>query len=231
MGKYAKKQKIQKIKGTNNGGMKKSKKGKKSAAASRDNGVKKGKSGQKRKAKAASKRHAAAIREARQVADAQTAAAEQPAAGGDVNMDGGGGAGANAVGGETGQEAAKLVSFLARARTENKAMEALKKALNVGHSSEALGAALTHLAGRGLAAGVRALLERGAPTNVQDHTQPPGRTTPMQLAASRGHVNVVRVLAEAGADRTGALEASQDLAKLGAVFAEEKRAIQAVLGR
>ncbi len=76
---------------------------------------------------------------------------------------------------------------------------------------------------------VQLLLERGAPTNVHDLTQPPGRTLPLQLAASRGHVNAVRMLVQAGADKTGALEASQDLAKLGAVFAEEKNAIQAVL--
>jgi len=122
-------------------------------------------------------------------------------------------------------------SFIQGARTEAKAMDALKKALNCGHEQEALGAALVHCAGRGLAAAVRLLIDRGAPTTSHDASQPPGRTTPMQLAASRGHVNVVRALVEAGADRTGALEASQDLAKLGAVFAEEKKAIQAALGR
>ena len=47
-----------------------------------------------------------------------------------------------------------------------------------------------------------------------------GRSTPLQLAASRGHVNAVRFLVEAGADKTGAAEAAQELSKLGAVFSE-----------
>merc|ERR1712137_5567 len=98
--------------------------------------------------------------------------------------------------------------------------DALKKALYAGHAKEALGLALYHCASRGLTPCVRALLEAGASANAQDTSQPSGRSTPMQIAASRGHVNVVRLLAEVGADHTGALEASQDLAKLGAVFAE-----------
>merc|ERR1712048_792475 len=112
----------------------------------------------------------------------------------------------------------KLVQFLSRAKTERKV-------------EEALGLALNHCAGRGLTPCVRAIVEAGASVNAQDPSQPLGRSTPLQLAASRGHVNVVRLLVEAGADRTGALEASQDLAKLGAVFAEERRAIVAVLSK
>merc|ERR1712187_938064 len=106
-----------------------------------------------------------------------------------------------------------------------------KKALYAGHDKEALGCALNHCARRGLTPCVRALMEAGASVNAQDTSLPSGRTTPIQIAASRGHVNVVRLLVEAGADRTGALEASQDLAKLGAVFAEERRAIVAVLSK
>jgi len=125
----------------------------------------------------------------------------------------------------------KLVQFLSRAKTERKVEDALKKAFQAGHDKEALGLALNHCAGRGLTPCVRAIIEAGASVNAQDPSQPLGRSTPIQLAASRGHVNAVRLLAEAGADRTGALEASQDLAKLGAVFAEERQAIVAVLKR
>mmetsp|Transcript_43859 Transcript_43859/g.113261 ORF Transcript_43859/g.113261 Transcript_43859/m.113261 type:complete len:209 (-) Transcript_43859:41-667(-) len=127
--------------------------------------------------------------------------------------------------------AEKLVSFLSRAKTESKAMEALRKALANSPDAGALGAALGHCAGRGLATCVRLLLENGAPADVHNPLQPPDRTTPLQLAASRGHVNVCRALVEAGADRTGAAEACQALAQLGAVFAEERKAIQALLMR
>mmetsp|Transcript_89511 Transcript_89511/g.258168 ORF Transcript_89511/g.258168 Transcript_89511/m.258168 type:complete len:212 (-) Transcript_89511:19-654(-) len=210
MGKFTKKPKVQKTKSTSNAGVKKGKKGQK---------------GQKKKGRAAAKRHAAAVREARNVESmVSTAAAEASM---DVAMSGS--AQPASARGSFGEEATKVVSALSKARTESKLMDALKKALNANPSPEALGAALTHCAGRGLAAAVKMLLERGAPTTIEDVSQAPGRTTALQLSASRGHVNVVRFLVEAGADRTGALEASQDLAKLGAIFAEEKRAIQAVL--
>mmetsp|Transcript_106656 Transcript_106656/g.270848 ORF Transcript_106656/g.270848 Transcript_106656/m.270848 type:complete len:207 (-) Transcript_106656:244-864(-) len=205
MGKYQKKQQVQKIKSTVGAGNKQKK-------------TKKG------KGKAHKKSIAAKIAAAKQKKKAGLA--EDVDTIGDASM---------AVEGSTPgstdgrSEAVKVVNFLTRARTEAKAMDALRKALNAGPSQEALGALLTHCAGRGLAAGVQLLLERSAPMNQPDHTQEPGRTSPLQLAASRGHVNAVRLLVQAGADKTGALEASQDLAKLGAVFAEEKRAIQAVL--
>eukprot|EP00928_Gymnodinium_smaydae_P088108 TRINITY_DN72251_c0_g1_i1.p2 TRINITY_DN72251_c0_g1~~TRINITY_DN72251_c0_g1_i1.p2 ORF type:complete len:207 (-),score=58.37 TRINITY_DN72251_c0_g1_i1:52-672(-) len=142
----------------------------------------------------------------------------------DMVMEASGGAGSS-----TRAESEKLVALLQKTKMERKVEEALKKALRAGPGQEALGAALVHCAGRGLLGCVRALLEVAAPVNAQDPSQSPGRTTAIQLAASRGHVSVVRMLLDAGADRTGALEASQELSTLGAVFAEEKRAIQAML--
>mmetsp|Transcript_140235 Transcript_140235/g.349564 ORF Transcript_140235/g.349564 Transcript_140235/m.349564 type:complete len:218 (-) Transcript_140235:104-757(-) len=214
MGKYQKKQQIQKTKATTN---------------SKSGAVKQRKSKKSSKAKAASKKAAAAA--------AAKVAKKAGEGGADVAMDTSIGSAAMETGvapggggSSCGPEATKIVNFLARARTESKATEALKKALSSGLALEALGAALNHCAGRGLAGCVRLLLERGAPMNQPDPSQPLGRSTPLQLAASRGHVNVCRLLVEAGADKTGALEASQELAKLGAVFAEEKKAIQAALG-
>eukprot|EP00931_Biecheleriopsis_adriatica_P042404 TRINITY_DN24169_c0_g1_i1.p1 TRINITY_DN24169_c0_g1~~TRINITY_DN24169_c0_g1_i1.p1 ORF type:complete len:230 (-),score=69.40 TRINITY_DN24169_c0_g1_i1:159-782(-) len=123
----------------------------------------------------------------------------------------------------------KLVSFLERQKTENKAVDAVKKILKTNPGPEALGVALGHVAGRGLTSCARLLVEQGALLNIQDPRQPTGRSTPLQIAASRGHVNVCRLLVESGADKAGAAEAAQELAKLGAVFNEEKRAILAVL--
>lgn len=138
---------------------------------------------------------------------------------------------AQAVTQESRSAGEKLVGFLERARTEKKALEAVKKMLRTSPGPEALGVALGHLAGRGLANCVHMLIDAGALLNIQDPRQPVGRQTPLQLAASRGHVNAVKFLVEAGADKAGAGEAAQDLAKLGAVFAEEKKAILAILSR
>lgn len=125
----------------------------------------------------------------------------------------------------------RLVAFLRRHQTESKARDALAKALNADARPlpAAMGAALVHLAGRGLDVCVRMLIDCEAPVNACDPTQPPGRQTALQLAASRGHVNVCRRLVAAGADKTGALEASQELTKLGAVFRDEFAAIKALL--
>mmetsp|Transcript_14711 Transcript_14711/g.44129 ORF Transcript_14711/g.44129 Transcript_14711/m.44129 type:complete len:207 (+) Transcript_14711:152-772(+) len=152
--------------------------------------------------------------------------AAKAAADGDMEMD------MDAVSAPAGADrsaADKMVSFLSRARTEANVTTCLQKALQNGPDEVALGAALAHCAGRGLTTCVKTLIENGAPVNDHDPSQAPGRTTPLQLAASRGHVNVCRLLVEAGADRTGAAEAAQDLSKLGAVFAEERKAIQTLL--
>mmetsp|Transcript_18493 Transcript_18493/g.41867 ORF Transcript_18493/g.41867 Transcript_18493/m.41867 type:complete len:212 (-) Transcript_18493:157-792(-) len=147
----------------------------------------------------------------------------KPDAAGDASME------TTDAGSATRHAADKLVSFLAKAKSESKALEATQKVLRSSPAPAAMGVALGHLAGRGLASCVKLLIENGAPLNMSDSTQEAGRSTPLQLAASRGHVNVVRFLVQAGADRTGALEASQDLAKLGAVFSDERKAIQAAL--
>eukprot|EP00434_Breviolum_minutum_P014181 symbB.v1.2.012502.t1/scaffold862.1/size157115/11 len=123
----------------------------------------------------------------------------------------------------------RIVSFLEKARTDKKAAEAVKKVIRNSPGPEALGVALGHLAGRGLAHCVKMLIDSGALLNIQDPRQPVGRSTPLQLAASRGHVNAVRLLVEAGADKTGGVEAAQELSKLGAVFNEEKKAILSIL--
>jgi hypothetical protein len=125
----------------------------------------------------------------------------------------------------------KLVSFLEKAKNARTLEDALKKALRSQPEEEALGMALVHCAGRGFEQGVAVLLKSGAPVDAKDPARAVGRNTGLQLAASRGHVNSVKILVEAGADRTGALEASQELALLGAVFVEEKRAIQSILKR
>mmetsp|Transcript_62916 Transcript_62916/g.101917 ORF Transcript_62916/g.101917 Transcript_62916/m.101917 type:complete len:206 (+) Transcript_62916:158-775(+) len=127
--------------------------------------------------------------------------------------------------------AEKLVSFLERARTDAKATDALKKIIRAGPEVETMSVAVGYCAGRGLANCVRLLIEQKASVNVQDPMQPVGRQTPLQLAAARGHVNAVRLLVESGADKAGAVEAAQELAKLGAVFAEERKAILCVLGQ
>mmetsp|Transcript_71202 Transcript_71202/g.230499 ORF Transcript_71202/g.230499 Transcript_71202/m.230499 type:complete len:212 (-) Transcript_71202:89-724(-) len=153
-------------------------------------------------------------------AQAPSGAADAP---GDQTMDTSGGSGAASP------ACTKVVAFLSRARTESKAVEAVKKTLRTRPAPDVLGAALNHMSGRGLASCVRLLIESSAPLNQCDPSQPVGRSTPLQLAASRGHVNVCRLLVEVGADRAGAMEACQDLAKLGAVFLDERKAIQAVL--
>mmetsp|Transcript_33226 Transcript_33226/g.93239 ORF Transcript_33226/g.93239 Transcript_33226/m.93239 type:complete len:219 (-) Transcript_33226:242-898(-) len=139
-------------------------------------------------------------------------------------------AGAAAASASDRSAAEKLVSFLGRARTDRKALDAVRKAVSSRPVPEALGAALGHCAGRGLTECVRLLVEASAPLDWVDTTQPAGRVTPLQLAASRGHVNVCRALVQAGANRAGAAEAVQDLAQYGHVLGDEKRAIQALLG-
>mmetsp|Transcript_69246 Transcript_69246/g.192833 ORF Transcript_69246/g.192833 Transcript_69246/m.192833 type:complete len:208 (-) Transcript_69246:203-826(-) len=130
------------------------------------------------------------------------------------------------VGAEDRAAGEKFVSFLGRAKTLRKAEEALEQVLYADPSPETLGVVLGHCAARGLANCVRALIDRGALLDVQDPSEPSGKSTPLQLAASRGQVNAVRLLVAAGADRTGALEASQGLSR---IFEEEQRAIQKAL--
>mmetsp|Transcript_76187 Transcript_76187/g.235904 ORF Transcript_76187/g.235904 Transcript_76187/m.235904 type:complete len:206 (-) Transcript_76187:51-668(-) len=204
MGKYAKKMKIQK-----------------KAVAGRSSvkqRVKK-KTGGKKKDK--SKKRAALSKTGASAEGKPEGAPPRPDASGDIAMD--------APQAAAGAASEKVVSFLARAKTESKALEAVKKTLKTTPMPAVMGAALCHVAGRGLTTCAQLLVESRAPLDACDASQAPGRQTPLQLAASRGHVNVVRLLVQAGADRTGALEASQDLAKLGAVFAEERKAIQAAL--
>lgn len=223
MGKYAKKTQVAKAKSTDNTNIKKQQ----SAKNNKTKRAKKGKAAARVSSRA---RVSANLKGGRQ--NKLKIKTPAPKGGADVDMDQSEGAGAEPV--EPGQsESARVVRFLNRAKTEAKLTDALKKAMNVtgGMGTEAMGAAVTHLAGRGYVAGVRLLLENGAPNNQEDPKQDLGRRTPIQLAASRGHVNVVRLLCEAGTDRTGALEASHDLAKLGAIYLQEKQAIQAALRR
>ncbi|CAK8991931.1 unnamed protein product [Durusdinium trenchii] len=138
-----------------------------------------------------------------------------------------------AVDSESRNSGEKLVSFLERAKSEKKATEAVKNIVrdSRGQRPEVLGVALGHLAGRGLAQCVKILIENGALLNIQDPHKAAGRSTPLQLAASRGHVHTVRFLVEAGADKAGAVEAARDLNNFGTVFAEERKAILAILSR
>eukprot|EP00933_Yihiella_yeosuensis_P069025 TRINITY_DN7512_c2_g5_i1.p1 TRINITY_DN7512_c2_g5~~TRINITY_DN7512_c2_g5_i1.p1 ORF type:complete len:211 (-),score=49.67 TRINITY_DN7512_c2_g5_i1:53-685(-) len=209
MGKYAKKTKVGKTKSTNSSGTVKQdakrKKVKARKTAAKNKGIR--------------QRHAdrkAIAKELREISEA--------GAGMDASMSATDVAPAARSAGE------KLVSFLERAKTESKVKIEMDKMLRKRPAKEELGVVLTYCAGRGLTTCVRALIDSGAPINIQDPSQPVGKSTPLQLAASRGHVNVVRLLVEAGADKVGAAEAAQELAKLGAVFMEERKAILSVLG-
>eukprot|EP00405_Crypthecodinium_cohnii_P057793 CAMPEP_0206615588 /NCGR_PEP_ID=MMETSP0325_2-20121206/58335_1 /ASSEMBLY_ACC=CAM_ASM_000347 /TAXON_ID=2866 /ORGANISM="Crypthecodinium cohnii, Strain Seligo" /LENGTH=205 /DNA_ID=CAMNT_0054136821 /DNA_START=155 /DNA_END=772 /DNA_ORIENTATION=+ len=179
-----------------------------------------------RKTIAKKKKAAAAKRNGEKSTKADAAATPGQVAAMDDEM---AGVGTTTSGGSSGSDdIMRTVNFVARAKTDGKAMDAVRKSINRGLTPDVLGALLTHCAGRGLAPAVELLLQNSAPMTSPDLSQQPGRMLPLQLAASRGHVNVCRILVQAGCDRTGALEASQDLAKLGAVFAEEKNAIQAL---
>eukprot|EP00747_Dinoflagellata_sp_TGD_P042653 gnl/TRDRNA2_/TRDRNA2_142208_c0_seq1.p1 gnl/TRDRNA2_/TRDRNA2_142208_c0~~gnl/TRDRNA2_/TRDRNA2_142208_c0_seq1.p1 ORF type:complete len:196 (-),score=52.62 gnl/TRDRNA2_/TRDRNA2_142208_c0_seq1:78-665(-) len=124
----------------------------------------------------------------------------------------------------------RLVAALAKAKQEAKANKVLQSALLSHPGPDAMGAALGHCAGRGLESSVRLLIASKAPLDAQDPSQVAGRNTPLQLAASRGHVEVCRLLVDAGADRTGAMEAAHALSELGATFKDERMAIEAILG-
>mmetsp|Transcript_63459 Transcript_63459/g.151360 ORF Transcript_63459/g.151360 Transcript_63459/m.151360 type:complete len:207 (-) Transcript_63459:60-680(-) len=123
----------------------------------------------------------------------------------------------------------KIMGFLSKAKTEAKLMDAVKKITRTHMDPDSLGAALLHAAGRGHAPAVEWLLAASAPMNYSDPRESSGPRTPLQLAASRGHVNACRLLVGAGADRAGAFEAAQVLTQYGAVFMEERKAIQAML--
>lgn len=120
----------------------------------------------------------------------------------------------------------RLVGFLENQSNPRLVESALKKVLSTRPSQEALGMALGHCAGRGLHTCVEKLLEVDAPMNMPDPAEPLGRATPLQLAVCRSHLNVVRLLVQAGADRTGALECCDSIP---AVLQQERRAIEKAL--
>lgn len=210
MGKYHSKTQVQKTKKTTNANEPKmeAKKGKGKKVKNKA-----------RKAKVARNR---ALNEAKKVAAAQDAAALKAAGGGPVSAMSDSPYPVKPAG-------EKTIDFLRKARSDAKAFDATKKLMSSNTSPEGLAGGLCHLSGRGLTACVEMMLEKGVQTTYEDKEQPEGRRTPLQLAASRGHVGVVRLLCRAEADRTGALEAAQDLAKLGPIFMEERQAIQACL--
>merc|ERR1712039_843072 len=126
----------------------------------------------------------------------------------------------------------KLVADLIRQKSEKKADEAVRRVVSSFSSSSNpndLGIALVHCASRGLENSVRMLLTAKVSPNQLDAALPEGRQTALQLACAKGHVGVVRALLQAGADRSGAMEACRELALLGAVYAAEKNEIQGLL--
>mmetsp|Transcript_1747 Transcript_1747/g.4459 ORF Transcript_1747/g.4459 Transcript_1747/m.4459 type:complete len:202 (+) Transcript_1747:84-689(+) len=127
--------------------------------------------------------------------------------------------------------AEKVIGFLSRSKTEAKLMDAVKKLTRTHKDADSLGAALLHCAGRGHAAAVEWLIAAAAPLNWCDPRTDAGPRTPLQLAASRGHVNACSMLTAAGADRSGALDATKLLTQYGAVFQDERKAIEAILSR
>jgi len=132
---------------------------------------------------------------------------------------------------ETGDADAKrvlrILERLKQAKTESKAEAALQKALCGDRSEDVKAAALAHFAGNGFTSCVRLLLEGRA--NTESCSPAQDSRTPLQVAASRGHVEVCRLLVAAGANRAGASEAAHELSHLGATFTEERVRIREIL--
>eukprot|EP00930_Biecheleria_cincta_P038036 TRINITY_DN26131_c0_g1_i4.p2 TRINITY_DN26131_c0_g1~~TRINITY_DN26131_c0_g1_i4.p2 ORF type:complete len:153 (+),score=34.33 TRINITY_DN26131_c0_g1_i4:34-492(+) len=145
MGKYTKKTQVAKHKKTSNAGIPK-------------HDTKRKKVKVKARKQIAKKKRLAKAGEARAATRAEKA---EDVESGDASMK------VSAVDAPSRQAGEKLVNFLGRVKTENKATDAVKKILRASHTPESLGVALGHIAGRGLTGCARLLIQAGALLNIQ----------------------------------------------------------------